>query len=375
MDNAFKKHFNKAKKLTIFTIIFVIMLEFLCFFSKSMVKSVAKASSGSSAIVIEQSSGRVLFSENENAKLPIASTTKILTALVVLQKISDLDEKFIVPSKAIGIEGSSIYLKENEVVTYRTLLYGLMLRSGNDAAVALAVKVGGDIAGFAELMNQTAQKCGAKNSNFTNPHGLQDENHYSSAYDLAVITAEAFNNSTFLEIVSTKSIKFGEGENVKYFENKNKMLRLYEGANGVKTGFTKVAGRCLVSSAKKNGMQLISVVLNHGDMWNDSIGLLDYGFNHYKMRNIVENEPMLCKVNKGEFSVVLLKPRKTFSYPLTDEEYNNLDIIFNLPESLNAPIKSGSNVGKIQIYSNNRLLFETDLYTIQEVNKRYKWFK
>ena len=374
MDNAFKKRFNETKKLTIICAVFLIMVGILSFFSPKNDKTVT-ASSGSGAILIEQSTKKVLYGENVNLKLPIASTTKILTALVTLQNVSDLDEKFVAPKEAIGVEGSSIYLKCDEIVTYRTLLYGLMLRSGNDAAVALAIKVGGDIDSFAKLMNQTAHNCGARNSNFVNPHGLQNEKHYSTAYDLGVITAEAYNNPIFKEIVSTKTIKFGEGENTRYFENKNKMLRLYEGANGVKTGFTKVAGRCLVSAAEKDGMQLIAVVLNHADMWNDSIGLLDYGFQNYKMRNLITKEPILCKVNNGRYDVVMLQAQNTFAYPLTDREFQNIKISYEIPNSLTAPVKRGEIVGKVQIHLYNHLLFEADLYTIQAVNKRYKWFK
>ena len=236
-------------------------------------------------IVVEQTSKRVLYGENENEKLYPASTTKVLTALCVLNNLP-LDRVVTVPKIAEGVEGSSIYLKAGQKITVEDLLFGLMLRSGNDAAVTLAVETSGSIENFARLMNETAKECGAKNSNFVNPHGLHDENHYTTAYDLAQIAAKAYENDDFVRIASSKlkKIKVDDVETV--IANKNKMLKLYDGANGVKTGFTKASGRCLVSGAKQGGMQLISVVLNCGDMWNESVRLLDFGFDNYEMVSI-----------------------------------------------------------------------------------------
>lgn len=236
----------------------------------------------SGKIVIEQSTKRVLASENEDEKLYPASTTKVLTALCVLNSLP-LDRVVTVPKQAAGVEGSSIYLKAGQRITVEDLLYGLMLRSGNDAAVTLALETSGSIEIFANLMNKTARECGATNSNFVNPHGLQDENHYTTARDLAHITAKAYENKEFVRIVSTKTRKIKIDDEEIVVGNKNKMLKLYDGANGVKTGFTKSSGRCLVSGAKKGNMQLISVVLNCSDMWNESVRLLDFGFDNFEM--------------------------------------------------------------------------------------------
>ncbi len=267
-----------------FAIIFQIAFVFLIGTGKYEPKSVAYAQQNSGYIVIEQSSGRLLYGEGEDNKVYPASTTKILTALAVIESLP-LDKILTVPRAAVGVEGSSIYLKEGEKISVEALLYGLMLRSGNDAAVTLALAVSGDIPTFAALMNRKAAECGAKSSNFVNPHGLHNDNHYTTARDLALITAKAMSNAVFAKIVSTRIINFHcDEEKTHCFVNKNKMLKTYEGANGVKTGFTKKSGRCLVSSAKRDGMQLICVTLNCPDMWQRSKTLLDNAFSTYFMQ-------------------------------------------------------------------------------------------
>ncbi|MBR4800225.1 MAG: D-alanyl-D-alanine carboxypeptidase [Clostridia bacterium] len=233
-------------------------------------------------VLIERTSKRVLYGSNENALLYPASTTKVLTALCVLNNLP-LGRVVEIPSIAVGVEGSSIYLRAGQKISVEDLLYGMMLRSGNDAAVALAVETCGNIEDFAKLMNDTAKQCGAKNSNFVNPHGLHDENHYTTALDLALITAKAYENPDFVRIVSSKTRKIKVDDVETVIANKNKMLKNYEGANGVKTGFTKASGRCLVSGAIRSDMQLVSVVLNCGDMWNESVRLLNFGFDNYEM--------------------------------------------------------------------------------------------
>lgn len=274
--------------------------------------SVQRARSG---VVIEQSSRRVLLGENMNEKCYPASTTKVLTALVVLNSLP-LDKVITVPKQAEGVEGSSIYLRAGQKITVEDLLLGLMLRSGNDSAVTLAIAASGGVESFAELMNKTARELGADSSNFVNPHGLHDDNHYTTAYDLALITAKAYENPDFVRIVSTKKAKITIDGEAHYIGNKNKMLTLFEGANGVKTGYTKKSGRCLVSGAERGGMQLISVVLNYNDMWNDSMRLLNYGFENFEMTSY-EN----AFVNKNDSAKAIeitgaqIDP-ENFRYPL-----------------------------------------------------------
>lgn len=233
-------------------------------------------------VVIEATSRRVLLDEGMNVKCYPASTTKVLTALVVLNNLP-LDKIVEVPKEAAGVEGSSIYLKTGQKISVEDLLYGLMLRSGNDAAVTLAIATAGSVEDFAKLMNDTAKECGANSSNFVNPHGLHDDDHYTTAYDLAMICAQAYQNADFVRIVGTKTAKIKIDDEINYIGNKNKLLKLFEGANGVKTGYTKKSGRCLVGGAKRGNMQLISVVLNYPDMWNDTKRMLNYGFDNYEM--------------------------------------------------------------------------------------------
>ncbi|MEG2456662.1 MAG: D-alanyl-D-alanine carboxypeptidase family protein, partial [Clostridia bacterium] len=364
-----KKRVRCSSKATIILVVLTIIINFSMFFVNNDEKYVANASGGSGAVVIEQSTRRVLFSQNDKARLPMASTTKILTALTVIETANNLDAKFKIPKQAVGIEGSSIYLVEGEELSLRELLYGLMLRSGNDSAVALSLAVCDTTENFVSLMNKKALECGAKNSNFTNPHGLHNENHYTTAYDLALITARAFEHDVFKEIVSTKEIKIS-GEIPRVLFNKNKMLRLFDGANGVKTGFTKKSGRCLVSAAERGGMQLISVVLNHGDMWNDSMSMLNSAFSRYKMRKIVDNDNIsTLNVIKGKYPRVMINSDRDFMFPLTDDEYKSLKIDVNLPDSISAPVENGQYVGDIKIYIGNYLIFCQKFYTMHSVDK------
>ena len=239
----------------------------------------ASANKSSSSVVIEESTLRVLGGFNKDMRLEMASTTKIMTALVAIEN-GELDKKITVADEAVGVEGSSIYLKYDEIWTIRDLLYGLMLRSGNDSAVALAVAIGGSVDNFVKMMNDKADSLGLKNTHFENPNGLHGDNHYTSAYDLAVISAFAMRNEDFKKIVGTKmyTVEGNETHPTYYFANKNKMLALYEGANGIKTGYTKDSGRCLVSSAERNGMQLISVVLNIYDTYGTCSAGMDKAF-------------------------------------------------------------------------------------------------
>ncbi len=239
------------KKIFAFTLIsFLICATFFC--SKNYV---VYAQQSSSEIVMELNSLRVLHEKNSNEKKYMASTTKILTAITIIENC-DLNDVVTITKETIGIEGSSIYLEEGEKLTVKDLLYGLMLRSGNDCAETLAVFCCGSVQSFATLMNNTAQKIGAINSNFVNPHGLHDDNHYTTAYDLALISCYAIKNPIFKEIVSTKKVSIPHTTRGydRVLINKNKMLNEFDGATGIKTGFTKKAGRCLVSSCFRNGL-------------------------------------------------------------------------------------------------------------------------
>jgi D-alanyl-D-alanine carboxypeptidase (penicillin-binding protein 5/6) len=320
-----------------------------------------------SIIIMETSSNRTLFERNAYEKLPMASTTKIMTAITVLESCNP-DEVVVIPKAACGIEGSSIYLEEGEKLTVKQLLYGLMLRSGNDCAVALALHAGGSVEKFADMMNEKAQMLECYDSHFVNPHGLHNKEHYTTAYDLAVISSYAMKNPIFREIVATKKIEIPctTRNYGRILFNKNKMLTEYQGANGIKTGFTKQAGRCLVSSAVKNGMELICVVLNCGPMWEISKEYMDKMFSSYHMETFLQPFTYL-----GEIPVAKRKNVKagcyskdSFCYPVSEEDKAKIFSRIEVPDVLYPPFEKDSVIGKIKYYYDNQLIFSAKIYTI-----------
>ena len=239
--------------------------------------------SASSAIVIDAEDGSVLYEKNADKKAYPASTTKIMTAILTLETLDELDsppeQKVVIPSEAVGIEGSSIYLAPGEEVRIIDLLYGMMLRSGNDAATALAIIIGGNTEHFAEMMNARAAEIGCTGTNFLNPSGLYDENHYTTVRDMAMIAREAMKNDIFREIAAAEDYTAErEADKYNYFYNKNKTVHQYAGGDGIKIGYTKASGRTLVASAEREGRRLICVVMNAPDWFNDAYSLMDYCF-------------------------------------------------------------------------------------------------
>ena len=235
--------------------------------------------SAKACVLIEEKTGQILFEKNSDEKLPMASTTKIMTTLLCLES-GGLDDEFVVDSQAIKVEGSSMGLVEGDVVTKRALCYGMLLPSGNDAANATAVKIGGSIEKFAELMNRRAEEIGMTRTCFVTPSGLEGEGHGSSAYDMALLAREALRNPEFSEICSQKKAKvmFGNPPYERWLVNTNKLLEMYNGVKGVKTGFTDEAGRCLVSACERDGISMICVTLNDRNDWQDHMDMYDYGF-------------------------------------------------------------------------------------------------
>ncbi|MCH5155943.1 MAG: D-alanyl-D-alanine carboxypeptidase [Clostridiales bacterium] len=237
-------------------------------------------SSAAAMALVDGDTGELIYSKNCDARREPASTTKICTAITVIENQTILDVPMPIPDEAVGVEGSSLYLQKGEMLTVRDLLYGLMLQSGNDCAVALAIIVGGSVDGFVRMMNETAAKAGAENTHFANPHGLHHEDHYTTARDLCAISYYAMKNELFREIVSTKrhTTPYHNHNYQRNFPNKNKILFNYEGGNGIKTGYTRHSGRCLVSSATRNGKTYICTVLNCGDMFEECMRLMDCAF-------------------------------------------------------------------------------------------------
>ena len=308
---------------------------------------------GRAECVMEKNSRRILYEANGDVRLPMASTTKIATAITVLEHCSNIKDEITIPQEAEGIEGSSVYLRKGDIYTIEDLLYGLMLRSGNDCATALALSCSGSIEDFAAKMNQTAQKAGALATKFANPHGLPCEGHYTTARDLSLITCYAMQNPTFCEIVSTKYYAPHS------WKNKNKILFNYENAIGVKTGYTKEAGRCLVSAAKQGEMTLICPVLGCQDMYERSQELLQDAFLAYEYVKLVdENELFDISESKSKG-----KTYESVYYPLLPEEKELISIKTIGIKNKRKDVK-GEIIGQIQIFLAKRLLFSKNLYKL-----------
>lgn len=302
------------------------------------------AISAQKAILLDASTGRVLYEKDADDRSLIASTTKIMTALIVCEQCNVLD-RMRIPKEAVGIEGSSMYLREGEVLTVQELLYGLMLHSGNDAAVALAIYCGGTVEGFAELMNDKARVLGLKDTHFENPNGLDSPAHYSTAEDLAMLTAYAMNNPVFQKTVSAKTVSIGD----RRLRNHNKLLWRLEGADGVKTGYTRAAGRILVSSAVRDGRRLIAVTINDGDDWNDHIALHNDGFSQYTSRLLICKGQSLgsVSVEGGQRSSVNVLAANDFVYSVAEEEQPY--ILLSEPGFAYAPVVAGQRAGTAYI--------------------------
>lgn len=329
------------------------------------------AVSAKSAVLIDASSGAVIVEKDADKRLPMASTTKIMTALVAIENC-DITKEISIPKGAVGVEGSSIYLYEDEKLTLEDLLYAMMLESANDAATAIAIEVGGSIEGFAAMMNLKSAALGLENTHFENPHGLDSEEHYTTARELGKIASCAMKNETFRKIVSTrkKTIPLNGTEGVRLLINHNKLLKNYDNAIGIKTGYTKKSGRCLVSAAERDGLTLICVTLSAPDDWRDHKTLLDYGFSLYESR-------LLYK--KGEFTYTLPVVNGDNKYvTLTNRE----DIRVTLPKSItnveyriearnfeHAPISEGDILGNLICSANGKSVVEIPLYASYPVNQ------
>lgn len=376
-----------SKKRNVFIIVLSVILVFAMlisiFFTRSSVPvnaldreiNIDNLCHAKSMCVIEQSSRRVLIEKNMNDRLAMASTTKIMTALVALERTENLDEAFYTDNRAVGVEGTSIYLKKGEKLSMRELLYGLMLNSGNDAAMAIAYRVGnGDAEKFVDFMNQKASELNLKNTHFDNPHGLDSKTHFTCSYDLALITAKAMENENFREIVKTevKEISAPKDMGHRFVRNKQKLLKTMEGCDGVKSGFTDNARRCLVTSCTRNNMRLICVVLNCNDMFLESQKLLEYCFDKYEMHTVIEPYQFIDNVivNDGVNERVKLYVQKGFAYPLQKGEKEKIKLDFDYPDSLDAPIEKDDIIGEIKVYLEKDLIYSGKICTIESVKQK-----
>lgn len=323
--------------------------------------ALAVSVSAQSAILIEQRSGRVLYEANADEERLIASITKIMTAVVAL-KYGKLYAEYTVTAEDMA-EGSSMYLQVGETLTLEELLYGLMLASGNDAALAVAHCVSGDVDRFVRLMNRTAKELGMNSSSFANPNGLDAEGHYSTARDMAKLTAHALQDPTFRRIVSTDVITL----NGRYLSNHNKLLNTCRGCIGVKTGFTQAAGRTLVSATDREGMVLIAVTLKDSDDWNDHISLYDYGFSAYHLETLATaGQKLACvALTGGAKKSVMLAAANDLVYPVTEGEKLTLKI--EIPAFAVAPVGSGQVLGTAYACLDGEKVAAVDLIVMESV--------
>lgn len=323
----------------------------------------AEAISARRAEAVDAITGRVLYARSAEEQALIASTTKMMTALVVCEQCNVLS-RYRIPKEAVGIEGSSMYLREGEVLTVQELLYGLMLSSGNDAAVALACFCGGNPSDFVELMNDKARVLGLSGTHFANPNGLDAKDHYSTAKDLAALAAYAMDNPIFAKTVSTKTVSAGG----RTLRNHNKLLWMVEGAEGVKTGYTKAAGRALVSSASREGRRIIAVTLDAPDDWNDHKKMLEEGFSQYQVRRVLSKgqEVGFVPVVGGEGKVRLLSDRD-FDYALSETDRPQLALAGQ--NFVYAPVETGEEAGFAYVMLNGKAVGKIPLVYGETVNQ------
>lgn len=323
--------------------------------------------------VMDSLTGRVLYEKNAYTTYSMASTTKIMTAIVALENCNP-DDIATVSYNASRTEGSSLYLQEGEKIRMIDLIYGLMLRSGNDAAVVIAEHIGGSVEGFCDLMNEKAKEIGAKNSSFKNPNGLDAEGHYTTAYDLALITRYALKNPEFAKMCATKNkviytVDTNRGITV---TNHNRLLNMYEGCDGVKTGYTKKTGRCLVSSATRNGFQVICVTLNAPNDWNDHSSMLDAAFNEYKPVEFIKKAQLMGSINikNGEIENIDLLSGEDILIPLKDGEAPKANMRLEKPDSICAPVVENQVIGKAIVSWDGIVIKEVDLLAALSVSEK-----
>lgn len=329
--------------------------------------------SAGAAILMDWRTGQVLYDKNAYARRMPASTTKVLTAIITLER-AKLTDQVTISKRAAYTPGSSMYIKAGEVYSVHDLLHGLLLRSGNDAAVALAEHVAGSVEQFADLMNAKARQLGAQNSHFVNPHGLTAQDHYTTAYDLALITRYALRNETFSSIVSLRQtpLTYESLDRGVVLHNTNRLLRMLPEADGVKTGTTSAAGPCLIASATREDQKLVAVVLNDGNRWGDSAQLLDWGFDNFRLAFIGRQGEVLfkAKVDNGKTDTVPLALRGDLVTVMPRKGAEEPQVDLDLKTPMAAPLKPGQVVGKVRLKRGGQVVAEAELTPARKVPRR-----
>ncbi len=328
--------------------------------------------SAQTAILIEGNSGEVLYEKNAEQKAFPASITKIMTALLAIES-GNLDKIVTVSENASGVEGSSIYLETGEKIALRDLVYGLMLRSGNDAAIAISEEIGGTTENFVIMMNKRARELGAFNTHFANPNGLHNQDHYTTASDMALISKAAMKNPEFKKVAAAKTWIADRGEGkYNYFYNKNKVVYQYTGGTGIKIGFTRAAGRTLVASSERHGMELICVVMNAPNWFQDTYHLMDYAFGQYETTKIADGQHPIkaVRIKGGVKDFVQIGPKEDILCPVRKGADSSISVVYELSETGKAPVRRWQDAGTIKIYRNGSYLFSKPLYYMEDVENR-----
>jgi len=326
------------------------------------------------AILYDVTYDRILFEKNAKQKRANASTTKMITALVAYEN-GNLEDMIEVSKQAAGTSGSSINLKTGDKISLDDLIKGLLVHSGNDAAVAIAEHIAGDIESFSDLMNEKVEEIGAVDTHFVTPHGLDEENHYSTAYDLMLISKELLKNEYLANIVSQKSIEIKINGIERQLSSTNEMLSYYDGANGVKTGYTGDAGRCLITSVNKDGRQLISVVLGCDSKKNrtvDSIRLLDYGMTDFKVVDLNQyiKKDIYIVVKKSEGEVYKIIKDESVLYLLKDSEIEKMTVEYDMKSNLIAPLRKGEHIATITVKVDGVTIKQIDYHLPEDINRK-----
>lgn len=345
----------------------VCFVSVFCIFAFSL-STKAISTSAKASILINADTGEVIYSQNQNEKLPMASTTKIMTALLLCEE-GNMEKEITVTPQMVKVEGTSMGLLGGDKVTYKALLYGMLLASGNDAANVTAYALGGTIDGFVNMMNQRAKELGLNNTHFETPSGLDGDEHYTTAEDLANLARVCMDNPLFKEAASTKAItlEYGNPPYRRTLTNHNKLLKIFEGAAGVKTGFTKKAGRCLVSCAQRDGKRVIAVTLKDPNDWEDHINLLNYGLEKVKTTVITPE--------KTDFSISVISSQnqsvevKIEEYTVSSLDTSGFSCEVNLPTFLYAPVKEGDVIGSVVYYKNRTQIARRDIKASQNIEK------
>lgn len=327
----------------------------------------AVADSSKSSVVMDLDSGRVLYENDANHQRLIASITKIMTAILAIEN-GDLDKKVIVGEEVLSMYGTNIYVEVGEKMTMRDLIYGLLLRSGNDAAVVIAKEIGGTEAKFVQMMNSKAREIGMKNTVFKNPHGLDEvTENYSTAYDMALLSKYAFSNKIYRKIVATKKYEVSTGKKTYLWYNRNRLLDNYKYCTGGKNGYTPSAGKTLVSTASKGNLNLTIVSLNDGDSYINHQNLYENMFSKYHRYKIVDKDSFVVSKDFSDKNVYL---KKSFYYPLTDSEINDIRTVVHFFDS-----SSSDKVGVVDIYLNNQKIGNLSIYGQEKKKEQFSFFR